>query len=350
MRDLVIVAVLQALRAPEVTSLFVPKPLRIRQDDFKLPLSRNRQGHAMMIPHHQETRKEDSTKFRKQRRGLSRITSAAATFCLCVAAVVAPPALAKGGGGGGIVGESSSYSTYSSPSRSGSSSSSSSSAGNLIFPSSYSTGYRNAQRDITLLNGGYYGSTANNYDGPTFVVNDVPSILVVLGFAVASAYFNSKPNDVLNKAVLPTVPSPLYEDGAAAKADGVFDAQMGMGVSGIVSLPTSGVYRGSTAESDGAEQAIFVSLEFAPDGTMKGNGDDSDDGSYTIEGKWTKNCAKWEETYLNGPNGRFTTIVRGRFESPDNLDCRFVSSKGIRGQFILGRFLSGGAKSSSKRA
>lgn len=300
----------------------------------------------MMIPHHQETHEEDASKERKQRGGVRRITSAASAVCVCVAAVAAPPALAKGGGGGGFVGESTSYSSYSSSSSTssiGSSSSVSSSAGSRIFPSSYSTGYRNAQRDITLLDGGYYGSTANSYDSPTFVVNDVPSLVVVLGFAAAFSYFNSKPNDVPSQTEMPTVPSPLYQDDGAAYADGLFDAQMGMGVSRVVPPPTSGVYRGSTTESDGAEQAIFVSLEFAPDGTMKGNGDDSDDGSYTIKGKWTKNCAKWEETYLNGPNGRFTTTVRGRFETPDNLDCRFVSSKGIRGQFALGRFLTGGA-------
>jgi len=231
------------------------------------------------------------------------------------------PACAKGGGGGA----SSSSSSGSSSGRSSGSSRSRSRYGGERR--SYSAGYRAGQQDKLV------GDTVNSPATSTHA--DFVFIGGCCCFAIAS-FLTGEKDSAKNKA------GPLYQnEDDGAYIDGVFDTKMAEDIpGGSLQPPASGFYSGSSAESDGAEQAVFCELQFAPDGTLRGKGDDSDDGVYTIEGCWSNNYVKWKETYANGPNGRFVTTVRGLFKSEEKtLDCRFVSNKGVRGNFLLGFFL-----------
>jgi hypothetical protein len=235
--------------------------------------------------------------------------AAVASFLLVVTVVALPPALAKGGGGGG---DGSEGIIRTSPTETSSS-------------SSYKSGYLDASRGM-VRDDNVDGGAATS---PTIsvAVDDWTTVVAVGGLAAAFYYL--------------TPLTPTHGD-SEAYADGAFDSHMDMDASPTLPPPTSGLYSGSTIESDGSEQGISVDLHFAPDGSVEGRGNDSDDGPYTIQGKWTDKHIKWTESYMHGPNGSFTTTVRSSFRFSGNLDCRFVSSKGVRGQFSLGLFLGDG--------
>ena len=99
--------------------------------------------------------------------------------------------------------------------------------------------------------------------------------------------------------------------------------------------PPSGLWRGSTEESDGASQIVCSTLRFLPNGEISGSGDDEDDGAYIIEGAWTPCMVKWTETYSGGPNGNFKVTVRATVSEKNQLKCDFVSTKNVRGKFKL---------------
>ena len=68
--------------------------------------------------------------------------------------------------------------------------------------------------------------------------------------------------------------------------------------------PRSGLYRGTTSESDGAAQAVETELTFTAEGTVSGSGYDTDDGEYTIsDGRWTADSngrasrARWTDVH-----------------------------------------------------
>lgn len=99
--------------------------------------------------------------------------------------------------------------------------------------------------------------------------------------------------------------------------------------------PPSGLWKGSTEESDGASQEVSSTLRFLPNGKISGRGDDKDDGAYTIKGAWTPRLIKWTEFYSGGPNGNFKVTVRATVSEKNQLKCDFVSTKNVRGKFKL---------------
>ena len=72
--------------------------------------------------------------------------------------------------------------------------------------------------------------------------------------------------------------------------------------------------------------------------SLKGSGYDSVDGRYTILGQWNGSRAKWVETYNennNNNNDGFTVTVRAILKQPGIMVCQFVSSRNVRGKFVL---------------
>jgi len=114
--------------------------------------------------------------------------------------------------------------------------------------------------------------------------------------------------------------------------DEEFARQRGSKEFQLYPIPASGKYIGSTQESDGANQAIEVKLHFDEETrTITGSGYDSNDGNYSLDGEWVCDKVKWTE-YYNG----FTVKVRGELiKDGTKIDCRFVSTRGIRGTFNL---------------
>ena len=118
--------------------------------------------------------------------------------------------------------------------------------------------------------------------------------------------------------------------------DEEFDKEFKYCKRNIFKKPRSGYYYGSTTESDSTEQAVFSQINFKPDGQVTGRGRDGNDGDYTINGQWTPSKVKWTEIYEGGPNGNFKVAVRGKFNTATKtIDCKFTSTKGLRGKFIL---------------
>ena len=50
--------------------------------------------------------------------------------------------------------------------------------------------------------------------------------------------------------------------------------------------PRSGRYVGASTEDDGGDQGVTTDLEFGAGGTITGSGRDSEDGRYTLSGRW----------------------------------------------------------------
>lgn len=103
----------------------------------------------------------------------------------------------------------------------------------------------------------------------------------------------------------------------------------------------SGLYVGSTSESDGTAQNVETNLYFWDDGRIMGNGFDEEDGPYAVQGSWSGSTATWTEKY-----GDYSVNVACELESskpfmlPNSrtLYCTFSSSyEDITGSFTLRR-------------
>lgn len=103
----------------------------------------------------------------------------------------------------------------------------------------------------------------------------------------------------------------------------------------------SGLYVGSTSESDGTAQNVETNLYFWDDGRIMGNGFDEEDGPYTVQGSWSGSAATWTEKY-----GDYSVNVTCELEPSKSfmlpnsrtLHCTFSSSyEDISGSFTLRR-------------
>lgn len=120
----------------------------------------------------------------------------------------------------------------------------------------------------------------------------------------------------------------LLEELAAAAARGSGGA-----------APLSGVYWGSSEESDEGDQAVRTTLTFGSDGTIEGRGRDGVDGNYRISrGRWgvldgdSEPTVAWIEKYDEG----FEVMVQGKCDARSGkIEARFTSSRGVRGAFGL---------------
>ncbi|CAB9506800.1 expressed unknown protein [Seminavis robusta] len=95
--------------------------------------------------------------------------------------------------------------------------------------------------------------------------------------------------------------------------------------------PCSGSYVGTTRESDGMNQQVQSDLKFYSDGEISGDGFDSEDGRYSVSGAWKENKVRWIERY----GLRFSVTVRGEVLSDGSIQCRFTSTRNVRGKFTI---------------
>jgi len=108
--------------------------------------------------------------------------------------------------------------------------------------------------------------------------------------------------------------------------------------------PTTGEYWGGSEESDGADQSVRSTIRFGSDGSIRGRGNDGEDGYYTIkDGRWgaldTVNPFKngtikvaWKEKYDQG----FEVVVEGEYNTrTGKIKAHFESSRRVSGTFEL---------------
>jgi hypothetical protein len=94
--------------------------------------------------------------------------------------------------------------------------------------------------------------------------------------------------------------------------------------------PLSGFYAGRTFENDGITQSVRANLKFYKNGRIVGGGKDSEDGRYKVRGEWKRILVRWEETY-----NIFSVTVRGEILADGSINCRFHSSRNVRGSFKI---------------
>jgi len=114
--------------------------------------------------------------------------------------------------------------------------------------------------------------------------------------------------------------------------------------------PRSGRYVGASTEDDGGDQGVTTDLEFGAGGTITGSGRDSEDGRYTLSGRWgppaepqeVARCA-WIERYPRQSvfgtevNDAFDVAVTASVLKNGNIDVLFCSSIGVSGSVVLKR-------------
>ena len=95
--------------------------------------------------------------------------------------------------------------------------------------------------------------------------------------------------------------------------------------------PVSGQYCGDSVESDRGDQDVVTSLRFLSDGSVRGDGIDGVDGTYTLAGRWAGDRCAWIERYRDG----FEVAVTGTVEKSGAIFILFCSSRGITGSVDL---------------
>jgi len=95
-------------------------------------------------------------------------------------------------------------------------------------------------------------------------------------------------------------------------------------------IPVSGQYCGDSVESDKGNQDVVTSLRFLSDGSVRGDGVDGTDGTYTLAGRWSGGRCAWIETYKS-----FEVVVDGWVKKGGDIYIRFCSSRGISGSVDL---------------
>ena len=98
-----------------------------------------------------------------------------------------------------------------------------------------------------------------------------------------------------------------------------------------VPRPVSGQYCGDSVESDKGDQDVVTSLRFLSDGSVRGDGVDGKDGTYTLAGRWAGDRCAWIERYGDG----FEVAVTGTVEKSGTIFILFCSSRGISGSADL---------------
>merc|ERR1711924_363830 len=94
--------------------------------------------------------------------------------------------------------------------------------------------------------------------------------------------------------------------------------------------PVSGQYCGDSVESDRGDQDVVTSLRFLSDGSVRGDGIDGKDGTYTLAGRWAGDRCAWIETYKS-----LEVVVDGYVRKGGDIFIRFCSSRGITGTVDL---------------
>ena len=107
------------------------------------------------------------------------------------------------------------------------------------------------------------------------------------------------------------------------------------------SRPKSGEYWGASEESDNGDQSVRSKIKFDANGAVRGQGNDGEDGPYTIKrGVWGKRdtdkehevTVGWIEQYTSG----FQVVVEGFYDAKTGkIEARFRSSRGVSGRFML---------------
>ena len=94
--------------------------------------------------------------------------------------------------------------------------------------------------------------------------------------------------------------------------------------------PVSGQYCGDSVESDRGDQDVVTSLRFLSDGSVRGDGIDGKDGTYSLAGRWAGGRCAWIETYKS-----FEVVVDGWVKKSGDIYIKFCSSRGITGSVDL---------------
>lgn len=111
-----------------------------------------------------------------------------------------------------------------------------------------------------------------------------------------------------------------------------------------IQAPTSGVYKGRSAEDDDGDQDVTTELTFHKDGRITGWGVDAVDGRYSIkEGRWSTSGTSggarvaWIESYGGfGGSHSFEVALRGTIRESDCvLLGMWASSLGVSGSVEL---------------
>merc|ERR1711924_517357 len=93
-------------------------------------------------------------------------------------------------------------------------------------------------------------------------------------------------------------------------------------------IPVSGQYCGDSVESDKGDQDVVSSLVFLSDGSVRGDGVDGKDGTYTLAGRWSGSRCAWIERYSG-----FEVVVDGFVKKGGDIFIRSVrvAAHGVRG-------------------
>ena len=93
--------------------------------------------------------------------------------------------------------------------------------------------------------------------------------------------------------------------------------------------PVSGQYCGDSVESDRGDQDVVSNLRFLSDGSVRGDGVDGKDGTYSLAGRWSGSRCAWLERYAG-----FEVVVNGWVKKSGDIFIRFCSSRGITGSAV----------------
>ena len=94
--------------------------------------------------------------------------------------------------------------------------------------------------------------------------------------------------------------------------------------------PVSGQYCGDSVESDKGDQDVVTRLRFLSDGSVRGDGVDGKDGTYTLAGRWSGGRCAWIERYAG-----FEVVVNGWVKKSGDIFIKFCSSRDITGSVDL---------------
>ena len=97
-----------------------------------------------------------------------------------------------------------------------------------------------------------------------------------------------------------------------------------------VPRPVSGQYCGDSVESDKGDQDVVSRLVFLSDGSVRGDGVDGKDGTYSLAGRWSGSRCAWLERYAG-----FEVTVDGWVKKGGDIYIKFCSSRGISGTVDL---------------
>ena len=89
--------------------------------------------------------------------------------------------------------------------------------------------------------------------------------------------------------------------------------------------PVSGQYCGDSVESDKGDQDVVSNLRFLSDGSVRGDGVDGKDGTYSLAGRWSGSRCAWIERYAG-----FEVVVN-RVRPATYISGSSAADYGVRG-------------------